>query len=103
MAANEIHFNDIGTILTITLYDGTNIVDISAAEIVKTIIFGKPDGTSVSHTGTYTTDGTDGKMYYTTVDGDLDQRGWWKVQAKIVDSTGTWSSDIGNFEVHENI
>jgi hypothetical protein len=102
MAANEIHYNDIGTVLTITLKDGTSVVDISAATTYN-IIFGKPDGTSVEQSGTFTTDGTDGKMYYTTVDGDLDQVGWWDIQAKIVDSSGTWRSDIGNFEVHANI
>jgi len=101
MAANEIHLNDIGTVFTITLKDGSSVVDISSAT-TKIIIFGKPDGTSVSQTGTFTSDGTDGKMYYTSVDGDLDQPGWWKIQAYIIDS-GTWKSDIGNFEVHANI
>jgi hypothetical protein len=101
MAANEIHLNDIGTVFTITLIDGTSTVGISTAT-TKTIIFGKPDGTSVSQAGTFTTDGTDGKMFYVTVDGDLDQCGWWKIQALITDS-GTWKSDIGNFEVHKNI
>jgi hypothetical protein len=102
MAAEEIHFNDIGTVLTITVKDGDSIVNISAATTYD-IILGKPDGTSVTKTGTWTTNGSDGKTEYTTVDGDLDQVGWWKIQAFIIDSGGTWKSDIGNFEVHRNI
>jgi hypothetical protein len=101
MAANEIHVNDIGTVFTITLLDGTSTVGISTAT-TKNIIFGKPDGTSVIQTGTFTTDGTDGKLYYTSVSGDLDQCGFWKIQVHIIDS-GAWRSDIGNFEVHKNI
>jgi hypothetical protein len=101
MAQDEIHLNDIGTVFTITLMDGTSIVNISAAT-TKIITFGKPDGTSVSQTGTFTTDGTDGKIYYTVVSGDLNQCGWWKIQGYVV-ASGTWRSDIGNFEVHKNI
>ena len=102
MAVDEIHLNDIGTVFTVTLKDGTSIVDISTAT-TKIIIFGKPDGTSVSQTGTFTSDGIDGKVYYTTVANDLNQCGWWKIQAYIINSSGTWKADIGNFEVHGNI
>jgi hypothetical protein len=103
MAQDEIHIQDIGTVLTTTLKDGTSTVDISGAT-TKQIILGKPDGTSSIKTGSFTTDGTDGSMYYTTISGDLNQIGWWKIQGYIVSSAGSeWRSDIGNFEVHRNI
>lgn len=102
MAQDEIHQFDIGTVITLTVKDGTSAVDISGASTYN-LVFGKPDGTSVSQTGTFTTDGTDGKLYYTTVANDLDQCGWWKVQAIVTNTAGTWKSDIGNFEVHRNI
>ncbi len=103
MASLEIHKLDIGTVLTTTIKDGTSIVDISGAT-TKDIILGKPDGTSLTNAGTFTTDGTDGKIYYTTILNDLDQIGWWKIQGYIVSSSGgEWRSDIGNFEVHKNI
>ncbi len=102
MAADEIHMLDIGTVLTVTVKDGTSIVDISAAT-THDIILGRPDCTSVTKTGTFTTDGSNGKIYYTTIANDLNQIGWWKIQAYIIGSSGTWKSDVGNFEVHKNI
>lgn len=103
MAEDEIHKFDIGTILTTTIKDGIGVVNISDAT-TKTIILGKPDGTKLTNAGTLTTDGEDGKMYYSTVANDLDQIGWWKIQGYIVSSNGgEWRSDIGNFEVHKNI
>lgn len=37
----------------------------------------------------FTTDGTDGKLYYVTQAGDLMEKGTWKVCARVV--TGTYS------------
>jgi len=102
MAENEIHVQDIGTILKTTVKNGTSVVDISSAT-TKSIILGKPDNTSSTKDGTFTTDGTDGQLQYTTITDDLDQIGWWKIQAHVVSSSGSWKSDIGNFEVHRNI
>jgi hypothetical protein len=103
MAVDEIHIHDIGTLLLTTIKDGTSVVDISGAT-TRQIILGKPDGTALTKSGTFTTDGTDGKLQYTTVSGDLNAIGWWKIQAYIVTSTGgEFRSDIENFEVHRNI
>lgn len=102
MSVDEIHRYDIGTDLVATIKDGTSVVDISGAT-TRQIILGKPDGTSLTKSGTFTTDGTDGKLQYTTISGDLNICGWWKIQAYIVSSSGEWRSDINNFEVHRNI
>ncbi len=103
MAVDEIHIHDIGTELVSTIKDGNAIVDISGAT-TKQIILGKPDGTSLIKSGVFTTDGTDGKLEYITVSGDINVIGWWKIQAYIVTSTGgEFRSDIENFEVHRNI
>lgn len=102
MAVNEIHFNDIGTTLKTVLKNGSSVVNISSAT-TKNIILGKPDGTSLTKSGVFTTDGTDGELEYVTIANDLNQCGWWKIQSYVVISSGNWSSDIGNFEVHRNI
>ncbi len=103
MAVDEIHLNDLGTDLVVTIKDGTSVVDISTAT-TRQLILGKPDGTSLTKSGTFTTDGTDGKLQYTTIVSDLSVIGWWKIQGYIVTSTGKkFRSDIGNFEVHANI
>ena len=102
MAVDEIHVNDIGTVLVSTIKDGTSIVDISG-DTIKQIILGKPDGTSLTKSGVFTTDGTDGKLQYTTVSGDLNLKGVWKIQGFIITSGGSWGSSTGLFEVHSNI
>ncbi len=98
----EIHVNDIGTVFEITLKDCDVVVNISSAT-TKQIIFQKPDQSVIIKTAQFTTDGTDGKIRYTTVDGDLDLQGPWKIQAKVVLPTGTWSSNVDKFKVWSNL
>jgi len=102
MAANEIHIGDIGTVLRVTIKDGDDVVDISGATS-KIIILEDPDGTKYEKAATFTTNGTDGEIQYTTVDGDLNKRGNWFIQAKLVLPNGTWYSDIEVFQVYENL
>jgi len=98
----EIHLGDIGTIFEIELKDCLTVLNISAAT-VKQIIFQKPTGVSVTKTAIFSTDGVDGKIRYVTVSGDLDVVGTWKIQAKVVLPTGTWSSNIDKFKVYSNL
>lgn len=101
--ACEIHKNDIGTIFKFTLKDCDNIVvDISGAT-TKNILFTKPTGVLLTKAGTFTTNGTDGLLQYTTLSGDLDVLGVWQAQAMIVLANGTWRSDVVRFIVHRNL
>jgi hypothetical protein len=102
LATEEIHVGDIGTVFKITFKDGTSIIDISGAT-TKNIIFCKPDGTKATKAGTFTTDGTDGILQYTTVTGDLNIQGVWKIQGFITTTSGSWYSSIGYFEVYKNV
>ncbi len=102
MAADEIHVNDIGTVLIFTIKDGSSVVDVSTAT-TKQIIFSNPSCSTVTKSGSFTTDGTDGKIQYTTVSGDLDVGGTWRAQAYIVIGGNEWHSDITSFEVHPNL
>jgi hypothetical protein len=102
MAANEIHVGDIGTVLRVTVKDGTAVVNISSATS-KIIILEDPDGNNSEKVASFTTDGTDGKIQCTTITGDLDQRGNWSIQAKVVMPSGTWYSDVSVFQVYENL
>lgn len=101
MAKNEVHKNDIGTVFEFTVKDGSVVVDLSAATI--NINFQKPDGSVITRSGGLVTDGTDGKMKYTTVSDDLSDAGDWSVQAEITIGGGTWNTDIQNFRVFENL
>ena len=103
MAAREIRKGDIGTVFEYTIYDGSTIVDVSTTSS-KLLKFFKPDKSIVSKTASFVTDGTDGKIKYTTVSGDLDQAGPWKVQAVLTFSGGeVWSSDIDKVTIHPNL
>jgi hypothetical protein len=66
-------------------------------------LFSKPDGAVVEKTAVFSTDGSDGKIRYITVDGDLDAIGKWKIQARVVMPTGSWSSNLSSFKVYGNL
>jgi len=100
--ASEIHEGDIGTKLLITVTDDGSIVDISSASSLS-IYIKKPDGTILTRTGVLETDGTDGKMYYITVAGDLDRAGNYKIQGKVVLPSGSYYTSTATFKVHCNL
>jgi hypothetical protein len=99
---SKIHVNDIGTDFRVTIVDNNTAVDISSATS-KTITFQKPNGVSVEKTATFVTDGSDGKIRYITVDGDLDDGGTWKIQGKVVTPAGSWNTDVESFRVYDNV
>jgi len=103
MPANEIHLGDVGTVFVGTVTDDTgHVVDISGAT-TKQLTFKKPNGSKATKAATFMTNGTDGKMQYTAVDGDVDQVGGWKLQGKVVLPSGTWYTDVHRFDVHANL
>jgi hypothetical protein len=103
-AADIIHVGDVGTVITVTIYedDGTTAIDVSTAS-TKTIYFKKPDGTKLAATASFTTDGTDGKIYYTTVTGDISVAGTYQVQGYVIIGTAKYYSTVGTFTVRKNI
>lgn len=104
MACEEIHVGDIGTVFRATISDdcaGT-IVDVSTAS-AQSLTFLKPDGSTVTKTTVFYTDGTDGIIQYVTILDDLDQAGTWKLQGAVTLPTGTWSTDIHKFKVYANL
>lgn len=100
MAANEIRKNDIGTLFKVTINDGSATKDISYAT-TKQFIFKKPDGTIKTVTAGFYTDGTDGLLSYTTVSGDLDSVGLWKLQARVASTNNDKRTDVASFRVNE--
>ncbi len=99
----QVHVGDIGTLFTVTLKDHEDlVVDISSAT-TKLLVFEKPNGDNLEKTALFTTDGTDGKLKYTTVSGDIDTAGSWRIQAKVVIPSGTFFSSVSTFEVRPNL
>lgn len=100
--ASQIHEGDIGTKLLITVTDDGQVVDISSA-ISLSIFIKKPNGTILTRVGVLETDGTDGKMYYITVAGDLDKAGSYKIQGQVILPSGSYYTSTATFKVHCNL
>ena len=100
--ASEIHYGDIGVNFNITVMNGAAVLNVSNANSIS-IIFQKPDSTDLTKTATLVTNGTDGKIKYTTVAGDLDQIGTWQIQARVNFGASVFSTDIQKFKVYRNI
>lgn len=80
---DKIRNEDAGVQIIVTLYnpDG-EIVDVSSSSAIA-FKFEKPDGSILETTGSLYSDGTDGKVDYTTQTGDIDQVGIWKYQVYV--------------------
>ena len=103
----DVHLGDIGTAFTVTITDkqanGTTIVaDISSATL-KQLVFKKPNGNKLTKTAAFVTDGTDGKITYTTISGDIDIIGTWKLQGIITIGSNIFNSEIKSFKVNRNL
>jgi hypothetical protein len=92
---DEIHVGDVGTALVVEIVEWDEdtqayvAVNISAATTL-TIYLTRPNGTVLTKTAVLDTSGTDGKMKYTTVSGDLSAAGRWKIQGYVAGVAG-WS------------
>ena len=93
---------DYGATFEDTILDNGVAEDISTATTLQ-FIFEKPDGTLATKTGSFTTDGTDGKMQYTIESGLLDSAGVWQYQTYVVTLTRVWKSEIVSFFVEDVI
>ncbi len=105
MGINEIHKEDVGTILRMTVQDSGIAIDVSSASGVgkKLLLLRKPGGTVVEKTLSFTDDGTDGQVQYTTLTDDLNEDGEWGLQVYLGLTAGKRYSDIQNFIVHRNL
>jgi len=93
---------NIGTIFRATLK--VDIGDLSTATRTEFHVL-KPDGSTVTWTATFTTDGTDNKIEFKTVTvADLDQKGNWELEAYAETPGGKWySADRHKFKVGPTI
>jgi hypothetical protein len=94
--------NDIKVRLILTIQEDDADLDISAATSIS-IIVKKPNGDSNTYTASFFTDGTDAKIYYDTVSGDLDQSGMYRTQGLIELNGGTYYTSIKSFKIHCNL
>jgi hypothetical protein len=86
---------------TIVDQDGV-VVDLSAVTSYD-LEFRKPDGVCVTKTPSFVTDGTDGKIQYTTLTTDLDQAGSWSVQSIVIDGANDYPTETVSFVVQDRL
>lgn len=98
----EIHAGDIGTVFEVTVQEDGIALDISTAT-TKQFVFKKKSGALLTVDAEFVTDGSDGKLSYTTVSGDLNEVGQWQIQVYVVLPTGSWRSDVQYFDVYKNL
>jgi hypothetical protein len=79
MTIPTIQVQIVGLRIIATVTEDDVAKDISAAT-VKKIIFRSPLDSGKVKSATFVTDGTDGKLYYDTVLGDIDHEGTYQVQ-----------------------
>jgi len=94
-----IHKGDTGTVIIVTVTKNDVALDISDADVMK-ILLGNPDNvTETIHIAGFTTDGSDGKIEFTTLAGTLNAAGLWRIQGYIETPDGEWTTDEGEFVV----
>jgi len=88
-------------VATVRNPDGStrNIADATSHDL----IFMPPNGQKMTKPAAFLTDGSDGKLVYTTVEGDLTPAGAWRVQAYIRQPGFDGSSKVGTFFVLKNL
>lgn len=97
--------NDVGTAFRWTVYEGAP-VDLAGAT-TKQVKFTRPDATQLTKTLVFSTkssdkgDGTDGRVEYVSVAGDLNQKGTYKWALYFVMPGWTGNSIEGTFVVED--
>lgn len=87
MSSILLHNNDIAVTLILTVYEDGSALDISSASSLQ-FFLREPTGAVTTVTASFNSDGTDGKLKYDTVDGDIDTDGRWELQAGF--QLGSW-------------
>lgn len=92
---------EVGTTITATITDSAGTaINISTATSKKIYLVNR-SGRLVSKDASFTTNGSDGKLYYTLVAGDIDIGGAWVREWKVIMPSGTWYTSVVDFEVDE--
>lgn len=103
MSIEHVQKNGIGIKFLATIVEDGALKPLQSAT-VKKMLFKKPSGATLEKTAEFETDGSDGKIYYITVAGDLDESGArWEVQGYVVYSGVEVYSEKKGFIVGDNI
>jgi nitrogen fixation protein FixH len=99
---SDLQVGNVGSILRFTVVDqdGT-VVDVSTATLV--LYLRNPQERLLTKTPTLTSSGTDGRIQYALITGDLDIPGQWTAQARATISSNVFYSNVVTVPVQGNI
>lgn len=100
--SNTIHVDDIGVQFIVQILDDGSVLDLSTATSLS-IVLRRPDNSALICPATLYTNGSDGKLQYISVDGDLSEAGIWKIQANVHFFTSFFHTSIDTFKVLSNL
>jgi len=97
----DIRVGDIGTqfLFTVRNSSDSSLINISNYSN-RTVTFIKPNGDQITVSGTLYTDGTDGKLFYNSVSGNIDQIGFWRARVTLSSSGNLFNTDYYRFTVN---
>ena len=101
MSWDKIVNGDFGQVGELTLIDvDTNAAaDVSSYTTAQVFLLTDPDAVTTTKTAAFVNTGSDGKVDYTLVSGDIDQAGEWMVRARVTSGTAQLTSEELRFEV----
>lgn len=101
MSLDKIVNGDYGQTVVITFndVDTSAAADISGYTTAQQMIFTNPSGSATTKTAAFVTDGSDGQITYTLVDGDIDAAGNWKVRGVVTSGSAKLSTEEETFNV----
>jgi hypothetical protein len=98
----NVHANDFGWVGKLRVVQDGAAVDISTYT-TRQFILRSPVGAISTKTAIFDTDGADGVLKYTFVDGDIPRAGNWSVQARIIKNNVELTTNELRFFVAERL
>jgi len=102
MAVNDVQHNDSGTTVRMTVYHGTDILDISQAT-KKEIRLKPKNGLRIDKEANFTTSGSDGKMECIVSGSDFGTVGELSLQGYLEFPEGNWYTNVKTITVNKNL
>ena len=100
--SGNIQLSTSGLVIELIVHESGIPLDISSAT-AKKMYLKPPTGATLEKTATFTTDGTDGKIRYSTDSSDLSLAGAWQAQGYVAMPSFTGRTTVTDFTVNANI
>jgi hypothetical protein len=94
----DIRKGDVGLDIEVILMDGDSAVNVSSMT-TRTLKLKKPSGAVTTHAMSFVTDGSDGRLKYPTVTGDINEAGTWQLQVLVAKTGVSIHSSVVEFDV----